>query len=242
MKKKWSFQWYAAWGVLCGRTLARLPSQGSWPSFRLLAVFLLASTAGCARQFQVVAAAASPEQAIPAKAFPVTLGIDPAIREGAAVVTVNYMTLLFADLRVAVPYGSTLEETIRNAAARSFASVREGTTCTEDSAALVKIQWAAEPNLVLLWESEVKEGAVGVVEFPLRVTVSDCRGNRAWSRNVVTGYSGVGAPHAIFNLPRADDFQPIIAAALRDTAEKLAAIFVSIPMILEENKSQQKEG
>jgi hypothetical protein len=243
MKKNWTFQWQVARGVWRGRTRARPPSHSLSASFRMLAVFLLASTAaGCARQFQVVAAAASPEQGAPAKAFPVTLGIDPAIRQGRAEVTVNYMTLLFADLRVSVPYGSSLEETIRNAATRSFASVREGTTCAEDSVALVKIQWAAEPNLVLLWESEVKEGAVGVVEFPLRVTVSDCRGDRAWSRNLVTGYSGKGETPGLFNLPGPDDFQPIIAAALRDTAEKLAAVFVSIPTILEESKSQQQEG
>lgn len=214
---------------LCARVCGQ-QRRFSWYWARCVSVGVVVfgvALVGCAQWVLVVVPPPELLKTGVGQGFPVTLAIAPEIEGGSSEVQVPYATV--GSLRISVPYGRPLEQTIRRAAEASFASVRPGQQCGPGSIAFVKVEWAAAPTVSLSWDSGFQEGAVGTVEFPLRVAVFDCSGQSIWRRNVIGSYTGPGAPAGAFNVPGADDFQPILAAALQDTAAKLVNAFGTVP-------------
>ncbi|GBD26441.1 hypothetical protein HRbin30_01773 [bacterium HR30] len=195
---------------------------------RLAGLLAAVAFAGCAKQLRVAVPSVEVTPAAPIRPVAATLWVDPQITQAEASTQFQYATVGL--IRVFVPYGPDLTQTIRRAALSSFATVHEGETCSQGSQLLIRVEWAGAPTVFVTWDSGFQEGARGHVEFPLRLAAVDCGGRLLVRRNVVGTYAGPGAPAGAWNVPGADDFAPIVSAALRDTANKLATAFASVPI------------
>ncbi|GIW44119.1 MAG: hypothetical protein KatS3mg077_1401 [Candidatus Binatia bacterium] len=199
--------------------------ENVWP---VLATLVVGLSSGCASHIRVAVPPADLSPLGEQRAAKVTLWIDPRIAQGEAGQEFRYATL--RTYRVVVPYGPGLGTTIRQAAASVFASVNEGDRCKEGSSAFIRVEWAGEPAISVGWDEGFREGARGSAEFPLRLIVSDCQGKVLARRTIVGAYVGPGASPGMWNTPSADDFAPILAAALRDTGAKLISAFTGVPL------------
>lgn len=196
---------------------------------------------GCTKEFRVPVSPAEAESRGEVRSMRVTLWIDPQVTQATARPQFSYRP--WGSMRVVVPYGDGLTQTIQRAARKAFAAVEEGKACANGSSLLVRVEWAGEPTVFMTWDAGIQEGARGQVEFPLRVAAVECGGGVLVRRNVVGAYVGPGAPPGAWNLPGADDFSPIVAAALQDTGNKLVAVFASLPGAdLPAEQGKQKEG
>ncbi|MCX8070886.1 MAG: hypothetical protein N3C12_00300 [Candidatus Binatia bacterium] len=183
---------------------------------------------GCTKPVRVPVSPGDAQRVGDRKPVAVTLWVDPSLSEGTYETAFAYATL--GKVHLTVSYGPSLRETIRRAAQVSFARVFEGERCAESSSVLVRVDWAARPTLAMGWDTGFREGARGHVELPLRVIVSDCDGRLLMRRTVLGSYAGEGGRAGALNAPGEDDFAPIINAGLQDVANKLTALFASVPV------------